>query len=86
MIVTHLTQVGGHHLAWRQPRDGTHRPRWTPHAQGFPALGSLTPAEEKRRDCPVMDGVNRVVARYSMMESISRSERDWGRMAPLGRN
>ena len=28
---------GGHHPAWRQPKDGTHRPRWTPHGQGFPA-------------------------------------------------
>ena len=77
---------GGNHLAWRQPKDGTHGPRWTPHAQGFPALGSLTQAEEKRRDRPVLDGVNRVVTRNSTMESISRSERDGGRMAPLGRN
>ena len=50
------------------------------------ALGSLTPAEEKQRDRPVLDGVNRVVARNSMMESISRSEWDGVRMAPLGRN
>ena len=77
---------GGHHPAWRQPKDGTHRPRWTPHAQGFPPLGSLTPAEEKWHDHPVLDGVNRVVARNSTMESISHSERDGGRMAPLGRN
>ena len=77
---------GGHHPAWRQPKDGTHRPRWTPNAQGFPALGSLTPAEEKRRDRSVLDSGTRVVARNSMMESISRSERDGGHMAPLGRN
>ena len=77
---------GGHQPAWRQPKDGTHKPRWTPHAQGFPPLGSLTPAEDKWRDRPVLDGVNRVVARNSMMELISRSERDGGRMAPLGHN
>ena len=47
MIVTHLTQVGGHHPAWRQPKDGIHRTRWTLPVQGFPALGSLTPAEKK---------------------------------------
>ena len=42
--------------------------------------------EEKRCDRPVLDGVNRVVARNLTMESISRLERDGGRMAPLGRN
>ena len=86
MIVTHLTKVGVIIRLWRQPKDGTHKTRWTPHAQGFPPLGSLTPAEEKRRDRPVLDGVNRVVARNSTMEPISCSERDGGCMAPLGRN
>ena len=49
-------------------------------------MGSLTPAEEKRRDRLVPDGGNIVVARNTTMESISLSELDRGRMAPLGRN
>ena len=78
--------LGGHPPAWRQPKGGTHGARWTPNAQGFPALGSLTPAEEKRRDHSVPDSSNRVVARDTTMEPTSPSELDRGRMAPLGHN
>ena len=77
---------GGHHPAWKQPKDDNHRPRWTPNAHGFPALGSLTSAEEKRRDRAILDSGSVVVARNSTMESILHSERDGGHRAPIGRN
>ena len=41
---------GGHHPAWKRPKDDAHGPRWTPDTHGFPVLGSLTPAEKNRRD------------------------------------
>ena len=78
--------LGGHPPAWRQLKGGTHGSQWTPNAQGFPALGSLTPAEEKRRDRSVPDCSNMVVARDMTMEPSSPSELGRGRMAPLGRN
>ena len=31
---------GGHHPAWKRLKDDTHRPRWTPNAHGFKALGA----------------------------------------------
>ena len=39
---------GGRRLSWKRPKDDTHGPRWTPDVQGFPVLGSLTPAESHR--------------------------------------
>ena len=51
----------------RVTKDCTHRPRWTPHAQGFPALGSLTPAEE-----------NGVIVRFWMVSIEWWSEFDNG--------
>ena len=77
---------GGHHPAWKQPKDDTHRPRWTPNDHGFPALGSLTPAEEKRCDRAIPDSGPVGVARNSTMESILHSEWDGGHKAPHGRN
>ena len=78
---------GGHHPAWKQPKDGTQRPRWTPNAQpGFPVLGSLTPAEEKRRDRAIPDSGTGVVEWNLTLESISHSEWDGGHRAPLGCN
>ena len=74
----------GHHTAWKQPKDDTHRPRLTPNVHGFPALGSLTPAEEKRRDRAIPDSGSVGVAWNSTMESNLHSERDGGHMAPLG--
>ena len=41
--------------------------RWTPNVQGFPALGSLTPDEEKRRDRAVPECSDVVVAQDAMM-------------------
>ena len=86
MIVTHLTQVGviiwlgdNRRMAPIDP-DGLCMPRVSQH------WGASLRRKKKRRDRPVLDGVNRVVARNSTMESISRSERDGGHMAPLGRN
>ena len=56
-------------------------------AQAFPALGSLTPAEEKRRDRSVPDSSKMVVARDMTMEPISPSElRGRGYMGPHERN
>ena len=77
---------GGCPPAWRQPRGSTHGARWTPNAQGFPALGSLTPAEEKRRDRSVPDSSEMVVAQDTTMEPISPSELVRGHMCPLERN
>ena len=90
--MTHLTPVGGKRAlggrppTWRQPKGGTHRARWTPNAQGFPALGSLTPAEENRHEGSVPDSSNMVVARATTMGPTSPSELGRGHLAPLGRN
>ena len=78
--------LGGCPPAWRQPKGGTHGARWTPNAQGFPALGSLTPDEEKRRDHSVLECSDVVVARDTTMVPPLPSELGRGRMAPLGRN
>ena len=77
---------GGHHPAWTRPLDDPHRPRWTPNEHGFPALGSLTPAEEKRRDHAIPGGDSVVVERNSTVDPTVCSERDGGLRAPLGRN
>ena len=78
--------LGGRPPAWRQPKGGPHRARWTLNAQGFPALGSLTPAEEKRRERSVPDSSNMVVARDMKMGPTSPSELGRGHMALLGRD
>ena len=44
---------GGHRPAWKRPKDDIRGPRWIPDVQGFPVLGSLTPAEKDHRDCAV---------------------------------
>ena len=74
MIVTHLTLEGGS------------RARWTPNAQGFPALGSLTPAETKRRERSVPDSSSMVVARDTTMVPASPLEMGGGQVVPLGRS
>ena len=76
---------GGHHPAWRRPQDDPHRLQWTPNEHGFPALGSLDPAEEKRRDRAIPGSDSVVVERNSAVDPIVRSERDGGLRAPLGR-
>ena len=81
-----MCALGGRPPAWRKPKGGTQRARWTPNAQGFPALGSLTPSEEKRRDRSVPDGSNMVVAQDTTMEPISPSELGRRHMGPLERN
>ena len=77
---------GCHHPARTRPQDDPHRPRWTPNKHGFPALGSLTPAEEKRRDRAILASDSVVVERNSTMDPTVCSERDEGLRAPLGRN
>ena len=78
---------GGHHPAWKRPKDDTHRPRWTPNAHGFPvALGSLNPAEKNRRDRVIPDSASVVVEQNSNLDPLWRSERDGSHQAPLGRN
>ena len=52
---------GGHHPAWKRPKGDTHGPRWTPDANGLPVLGSLTPAENDRRNHAVPDRASAVV-------------------------
>ena len=79
MIVTHLTPEGGSE-SWGgggARRFGNNRrgvPRWTPNAQGFPALGSLTPAEEKRCERSVHDSSSKVMARDTTMVPTSPLE------------
>ena len=77
---------GGRPPAWRQPKGGTHGVQWTPNAQGSPALGSLTPAEEKRRDRLVPDDSKMMVVGNTRMEPISPSELGRHNMGPLERN
>ena len=62
----------------------THGPRWTPDVQGFPVLGSLTPAEKDRRDCAVQ---NRTAVVYmdSKLDPLCRPEWDESHQALLGR-
>ena len=78
--------LGGRPPAWRQPTGSTHGSRWTPNAQGFPVLGSLTPAEEKRRERSAPDSSSMVAARNTMMGSTSPSELGRGQVVPLGRS
>ena len=61
---------GGHHPAWKRPKDDTHGPRWTPDAHGFPHLGSLTLAEKDRRDRPVPDRAPAMVDRNSNLDPL----------------
>ena len=77
---------GGHHPAWRRRQDDPHRPQWTPNEHGFPALGSLNPAEEKRRDRAIPGSDSVVVERNLTVDPIMLSEWDEGLRAPLGRN
>ena len=92
MIITHLTPEGGSEFfagyppAWRQLTGGTHRARWTPNAQGFPALGSLTPAEEKRRERSVPDSSSMVATRDTTMGPTSLLEMGRGQVVHLGRS
>ena len=53
---------------------------------GFPAFGSLNPAEEKRCDRAIPGSDSVVVERNSAVDPIVRSERDGGLRAPLERN
>ena len=92
MIVTHLPRRGEASLgggggvpAGLAPTGGgTRRARWTPNAQGFLALGSLTPAEEKRRERSVPDSSSKVVARDTTMVPTSPLEMGGGQVVPLG--
>ena len=76
---------GGNHPAWKQPKDDTHGPRWTPDAHGFPVLGSLTPAEKDRHDRAVPDRASAVVETNSNLDPLWCSEWDGSHQAPLGR-
>ena len=77
---------GGHRPAWTRLPDNSQRPRWVPNEHGFPALGSLTLAKEKRRDRAIPGGGPVVVERNSTVDSTEHSERNKGLRAPLGRN
>ena len=72
---------GGHRPAWKRLKDDTHGPRWT---QGFPVLGSFTPAEKDRRDHAVQSHAA-VVDKDSKMDALCRPEWDGSHRAPLGR-
>ena len=58
---------GGHHPAWKRPKDDAHGPRWTPDKHGFPVLGSLTPAEKNRRDHAIPGCASVVVEQNSKL-------------------
>ena len=77
---------GGHHPAWKRPKDDTHGPRWTPDVHGFPHLGSLNPAEKARRDRAVLDHAPAMVDRNSNLDPIECPEGDESHPAPLGRS
>ena len=76
---------GGHHPAWKRPRDDAHGPRWTPDTHGFPVLGSLTPAEKNLRDRAMPDCASIVVEQNSNLDPLGRPEQDGSHQAPLGR-
>ena len=75
---------GGHHPAWKLPKDDTHGPRWTLDAHGFPVLGSFTPAEKDRRDRAVPDRASAVVEKNSNLDPLWSPEWDGSHQAPLG--
>ena len=64
----HLTQgggkasSGGRHPAWQQLVGCVRESRWTPNTQGFPTLGSHSPASDGRREHPVSDDSGDVLA------------------------
>ena len=74
----------GRSLSWKRPKDDTPGPRWTPDVQGFPVLGSLTPAEKDRRDCAVQKCAA-VVDKDSELDPLCRPEGGGSHRAPLGR-
>ena len=76
---------GGHHPAWKRPKDDTHGLRWTPDAHGFQSLGSLTPTEKDRRDRAVSDRAPAMVDTNSNLDPLWRPEWDGSHQAPLGR-
>ena len=75
---------GGRRLSWKRLKDDTHGPRWTPDVQGFPVLGSLTPAEKDRRDRAVQNCAA-VVDKDSELDPLCRPEGGGSHQAPLGR-
>ena len=75
---------GGHRLVWNRPKDDNHGPRWIPDVQGFPVLGSLTPAEKDRRDRAVQNCAA-VVDEDSEVDPLCRPEGGGSHQAPLGR-
>ena len=75
---------GGRRLVWNRPKDDNHGPRWIPDVQGFPVLGSLTPAEKDRRDHAVQNCAA-VVDEDSEVDPLCRPEGGGSHQAPLGR-
>ena len=92
MIVTHLTPERGSEFLGDACRLGENRRvaptelDGPPNAQGFPALGSLTPAEEKRRERSAPDSSSMVAARHTTVGPTSLLEMDGGQVVPLGRS
>ena len=74
---------GGRRLVWNPLKDDNHGPRWIPDVQGFPVLGSLTPAEKDRRDRAVQNCAA-VVDEDSEVDPLCRPEGDGSHQAPLG--
>ena len=74
---------GGRRLVWNRPKDDNHGPPWTPDVQGFPVLGSLTPAEKDRRDRAVQNCAA-VVDEDSEVDPLRRPEGEGSHQAPLG--
>ena len=65
---------GGHHPAWKRPKDDAHGPRWIPDTHGFPVLIAAIP-----------DTASVVLEQNSNLDPLGCPERDGSHQAPLGR-
>ena len=77
--------LGGCQPAWQQPVGCVRESRWTPNAQGFPALGSHSPASDGRREHPVPDDSGDVLADDTSKVPTSPLEMGRGQMFSRGR-
>ena len=76
--------LGGHQPAWQQPVGCVRESRWTPNVQGFPALGSHSPADDGRRERPVPDDSGDVSANDISKVSTSPLEMGRSHVVPHG--
>ena len=77
--------LGGCQPAWQQPVGCVRESRWTSNAQGFPALGSHSPADDGRREGPVPDDSGDVSANDTSNVATSPLQMGRGHVVPHGR-